>query len=276
MGLLKRLSGGEAVAADDLCRQVESVLGRLPAAGLTRAQLAADVLGDAHALDTGRAVGTLLLAVCRQTKEDDPIQTTLDSESARDVWARMGVLVNELARPAMFLNLPARDIAHPIPGEPDYLSLRRLLRHPPAWDVAGRTVHVCENPNLLAIAADARGPACPPMVCTDGMPAAAQRALLTQLRQAGARLLYHGDFDWPGLLIGNAMIRDFGATPWCFTAADYLDAVAVAPRPGHRLTGTPVLAAWDEALTAAMTENQFAIPEEAVAARLLQDLEPMK
>jgi uncharacterized protein (TIGR02679 family) len=276
LGLLKRLSGGDPVAADDLCRQVEFVLGRLPASGLTRAQLAADILGDAHALDTGRTIGTLLLAVCRQTRADDAIQTVLDTESARDVWARMGVLVNELARPAMFLNLPARDIAHPIPGEPDYLSLRRLLRHPPAWDVAGRTVHVCENPNLLAIAADACGPACPPMVCTDGMPAAAQRTLLMQLRHAGARLLYHGDFDWPGLLIGNTMMRDFGATPWRFSAADYLDAVAVAPRPGHRLTGSLVVAAWDAALTTAMTESHLAIAEEAVAAKLLQDLEPFK
>ncbi len=49
------------------------------------------------------------------------------------------------------------------------------------------------------------------MVYTDGMPAAAQRKLLTQLRQAGARLLYNGDFDWPVLHIGDAAMRNFGA-----------------------------------------------------------------
>jgi uncharacterized protein (TIGR02679 family) len=266
MGLLKRLSGGDPAAAEGICRQVEAVLGRLPAKGLPRARLAADVLGDAHALDTGRAVGTLVLAVCRTS--DEALEAVVAAEGAREVWARMGVLVNELARPAMVLNLPGHGLA----GEPDYLSLRRLLRRPLAWEVAGRTVFVCENPNLLAIAADALGSDCPPMVCTDGMPAAAQRALLTQLREAGARLLYHGDFDWAGVVIGNTMMREFGASAWRFGAGDYCDAVAVAPRPGHRLKGTHLVATWDDGLTAAMTEHQIAIPEEAVAAGLLQDL----
>jgi uncharacterized protein (TIGR02679 family) len=266
IGLLKRLSGGDPAAAGALCRQVEAVLGRLPAQGLPRARLASDILGDAHALDTGRAVGTLVLAVCRIS--GDAPRDAVDAEGARDVWARMGVLVNELARPAMVLNLPNHGIA----GEPDYLSLRRLLRRPPAWAVAERAVFVCENPNLLAIAADSLGPDCPPMVCTDGMPAAAQRTLLTQLRQAGARLLYHGDFDWAGVVIGNTMMRTFEASPWRFGTDDYRDAVAVAPRPGHPLRGAHVLATWDEALTATMAEHQIAIPEEAVAAGLLRDL----
>jgi len=37
-------------------------------------------------------------------------------------------------------------------GEPAYASLHRLLRTPPRLAVTGRPVHVCENPNLLAIA----------------------------------------------------------------------------------------------------------------------------
>lgn len=33
-----------------------------------------------------------------------------------------------------------------------------------------------------------RGAGCEPLVCTDGMPAAAQRCVLPQLTEAGARL----------------------------------------------------------------------------------------
>jgi len=32
----------------------------------------------------------------------------LQEERDRSVWARAGILVNELARPALFLNLPTR------------------------------------------------------------------------------------------------------------------------------------------------------------------------
>ena len=45
------------------------------------------------------------------------------------------------------------------------------------------------DPNIVSIAADRLGAACAPLVCTDGMPAAAQRVLLKQLSDAGAKLL---------------------------------------------------------------------------------------
>jgi uncharacterized protein (TIGR02679 family) len=138
--------------------------------------------------------------------------------------------------------------------------------------VAGRTVYVCENPNLLAIAADRWGPDCAPLVCTDGMPAAAQRQLLSQLTQAGARLCYHGDFDWPGLRIGNHVMREHRAQAWRFGAADYSAAVRSTSSPGQPLTGMPVEALWDAALTTLMREHRISIDEEALAASLLQDL----
>ncbi|WP_375790003.1 DUF2399 domain-containing protein [Bradyrhizobium sp. Pha-3] len=67
------------------------------------------------------------------------------------------------------------------------------------------------------------------MVCTDGMPAAAQRVILRQLADAGALLRYHGDFDWAGVRIGNYVMRECGAQPWRFDAANYVAAVAQAP-----------------------------------------------
>jgi uncharacterized protein (TIGR02679 family) len=138
--------------------------------------------------------------------------------------------------------------------------------------LAQRKVYVCENPNLLAIAADRWGPDCAPLVCTEGMPAAAQRCLLVQLVQAGARLCYHGDFDWPGVRIGNHVMRAHGAQPWRFGAADYIAAVPIAPSLSHPLKGKAVEATWDEALTTAMQQHRVAIAEEALAESLLRDL----
>jgi uncharacterized protein (TIGR02679 family) len=243
--------------------------------------LAAETLGDAHALDTGRPAATLVLAAWRgyEAGSDmgDPAEPaeTLRDERLRDVWARAGVLVNELARPALLLNMPVRASAPPLaaPGEPAYASLRLLLRAPPPWSVAGRAVHVCENPNLLAIAADQLGRRCAPMLCTDGMPAAAQRILLVQLAEAGATLLYHGDFDWAGLHIANHVFSAYGARPWRFGTEDYVAAVTRRSASGHRLIGPPVAASWDAVLASTMLSFDLAVPEEAVAGPLIRDLD---
>lgn len=267
LGLLKRLCASDPQGGARLVREADAVLRRLPAAGIPLAQLAVAALGDAHALDTGNPVATLVLAALRQGTAS---QDELSGDRARDLWAAAGVLVNELARPALVLNLPGLPSIEP--GEPAYLSLRRLLRSPPAWPVMGREVFVCENPNLLAIAADRLGPRCAPLVCTDGMPAAAQRTLLAQLRAAGATLHYHGDFDWAGLHIGNQIVREHGARPWRFAAADYRAAVVGAPRPGRTLDDAAVTALWDDALAGAMLTERLAIDEEALAEVLLGDL----
>jgi uncharacterized protein (TIGR02679 family) len=284
--LLKRLARQDPPAAAQLCRRAEAVLQRLPTTGMTRSQLAADVLGDAHALDDRQGTAILVLAVWRQTapltyddNDDAPREPASDgdperAERVRDIWARAGVLVNELARPVLFLNVPTRvteSDGRPR-GEPVYASLRSLLRSPPPWDVADRKVYVCENPNLLAIAADRWGPDCAPLVCTDGMPAAAQRCLLSQLAKAGARLCYHGDFDWPGLRIGNHVMREHGARPWHFGASDYTAAVRSASSLGQPLTGQAVDASWDASLMTAMQHHRISIAEEALADSLLQDL----
>jgi uncharacterized protein (TIGR02679 family) len=287
LGLLKRLSRQNAETAARIRTSADLVLHRLPVPGLPRAQLAAEVLGDAHALDAGQPTATLVLGVLRldapspvipeaepQARLSGTSGIELPDEDDRTLWARAGVLVNELARPALLLNLPMEDGATFAgeAGEPAYATLRRMLRSPPRLAVAGRTVHVCENPNLVAIAADRLGARCAPLVCTDGMPAAAQRTLLARLAGAGASLRYHGDFDWPGLRIANLVMRSFGAHPWRFGAADYTACVANAP--GQALSGTPASADWDRALAPAMQERGQAIAEEAVAATLLQDLQP--
>lgn len=265
LGLLKRLCASQPETGARLVLEADQVLRRLPAGGVPRAQLAVAALGDAHALDTGNPVATLVLSALRHGATPDD-----DVDRIRDLWAAAGVLVNELARPVLALNL--RGATGTEPGDPAYFSLRSLVRTPPAWAVTGRPVFVCENPNLLAIAADQLGPRCAPLVCTDGMPAAAQRVLLTQLRAAGATLHYHGDFDWPGLRIGNQMIREHGAQPWRFATADYRAAVIGAPRPGRPLDAGAVNALWDDSLAGAMLAERLAIDEEGLADVLLDDL----
>lgn len=304
LGLLRRLSRQDSAGAATLLNQADAVLQQLPAAGQPRAQLAARILGDAHALDEGRPVATLVLAAWRQTQAPpdgpqapehreadaeealpDP-DTPEDHDSAapaperrRDLWASAGVLVNELARPVLLLNLPTPpDGALPLwrPGEPAYLSLRWLLREQPAWPVAGRSVYVCENPNLLAIAADRLGPRCAPLVCSDGMPAAAQRTLLQQLARCGAQLRCHADFDWAGLRIASQLLSHPGATPWRMGAADYLSALSDActdlAGPRLKLNGPVVQAPWDAQLTPAMQHHAVALAEEALADSLMADL----
>jgi uncharacterized protein (TIGR02679 family) len=279
-GLLKRLARQDPGVAERLCERADLVLQRLPAPGQARAQLAAEALGDAHALDNGRSAATLILAVLRRVAPPfEEVPPDLADEDNRTLWARAGVLVNELARPALILNVPVEDggcLAGKA-GEPAYASLRRLLRSPPRLAVARRTVYVCENPNVVAIAADRLGGRCAPLVCTDGMPAAAQRTLLGHLASAGTRLLYHGDFDWPGLRIANHVMRTFGAQPWRLGVEDYRTALrgSQSVGSGQDLDGSPAVALWDAALAPAMQERRLAVPEEAVAALLLQDLEPV-
>jgi len=273
VALLKRVSAGDVERADTLLAEAKAVLKRLPARGIPLARLAAEVLGDSHALDAGRPAATLVLRTCAA---DSQLEA---DERARDQWMRLGVTVNELARPALALNLrahddsPAATLARTAAsqGEPVHLSLRALLRQPPAWEVAGRDVFVCENPAVVAIAADALGASCAPLVCTEGMPAAAQRTLLAQLAGLGGRLRYHGDFDWPGLTVGNFVMRTFGAAPWRFGLEDYL---AACPDRGGPLTAAGhIKADWDTRLSAAMAERLIVVHEESVADVLLRDLQ---
>jgi len=287
VGLLKRVSKQETQTAHLLLQQAHVVLLRLPAQGLTRAQLAAEVLGNAHALDIGQAVATVVLAALQHSastdeQEQPPSEEATEeadgarrpNERVRDIWARSGVLVNELARPALFLNLPVRTPSNALaaPGEPGYLSLRRLVRTPPDWDVADQIIYVCENPNIVSIAADQLGAACAPLVCTDGMPAAAQRVLLKQLSDAGAKLLYHGDFDWAGIHIANNVMKLCDARSWRFGAEDYLQAVkSLAPKE-RDLEVVRIAASWDFALVESMRLKGVAIAEEAVVSQLVGDL----
>ena len=262
-GLLRRLARGAPGPARRLLGQVRDLLARLPARGIPLAELAAQVAGDGHALDRGTPLGTLAHRLVGRHED-----------GWRASWAAVGVLCDELSAPVLVLNLPTRGRGlvdrllelHAEAGEPARLTLRQLVRHSPGWQPC--RVHVCENPSVVAAAAYRLGASCAPLVCLDGEPKPAGRVLLDGLRRAGAEVLYHGDFDWPGVAIANRVLERHGARPWRMARADY-EAAAVQGCP---LEGPEVLPTWDPELGATMRARGEAVHEEAVLGGLLGDL----
>ncbi|MGM0914166.1 MAG: TIGR02679 family protein [Pseudomonadota bacterium] len=274
-GQLKRLAGGSEEQGARLLEQALSVLERLPAQGMTLSTLAADCLGDAHALDTGRPVSALVRrALSRHWRGG----VALENPDERSTWAHAGVLLGgDITSAALTLRLPVRgesdvDAAlghyHRL-AEPTWLTLRQLLRHPPEWGVDGCDVFVCENPAVLAEAAERLGTGCAPLVTTWGRPGAAVLTLLEQLEAAGAVLHYHGDFDWPGISIANALLARFAMRPWRMGVADL---EACAHLEGKPLEGRAQEAAWDPQLRAALERRGRALHEEQLIETLLHDL----
>jgi uncharacterized protein (TIGR02679 family) len=273
-GVLRRLARNDLEVAGELLRQALEVERRLPARGLPLAELAAAVTGDSHALDPGTPLGTIGVRVAAANGRADAWDST---EAWRDAWTSAGVLCDELSAPVLTLGLRGdgdrlTDRAlrlHADAGEPYRLTTRQLLREPPAFTSAAPApiVYVCENPTVVAAAANRLGAASAPLVCLEGQPRTAARVLLGLLTAAGVRLAYHGDFDWAGIHIANVVVRRHGAGPWRLSSADYR-----ASRGGRPLHGDPVTAVWDAQLQPAMLERGRAVHEEEVLDLLLGDL----
>ncbi|WP_066359980.1 TIGR02679 family protein [Herbidospora mongoliensis] len=270
-GLPRRLAPDPADAAV-LLSGFAAVLGRLPSPSIPLGRLAAETCGDAHALDEGRPLATLTLSAIRALT-GRPFAGETSAESRRATWASAGVHLDELSNTVLTLGLvadPATPLGavlsgHKDAGEPACLTLRQLRRHP--VPIKATRVHLCENPVVVAAAADDLGPDCPPLVCVGGQPSAAVWHLLSLLRAGGATLLYHGDFDWGGVEIATSLHTRVGFLPWRYTAADYLAAPASRPLSG-RSRPTP----WDPSLSAAMINRAVRVEEELLLDALLTDL----
>lgn len=277
-GLLRRLAV-DPPEAGALVSQAVAVLATLPADGATTAGLAARVLGDSHALDDGRPLTTLVLKGLLHRSGGPDLGELPAGAQRRTLWATVGVASDMLSSTVLALGLRGIDTgaatltdrtlrAHAEAGEPIRLTLSQLSDHPPGLpEVAGTTVFVCENPAIVAAASLRLGIGCAPLVCVEGQPSAAAQTLLRYLAEAGAIVAYHGDFDWPGLHIGQLVVDRFAALPWRFGSADYLAAPAGPP-----LRGRPATASWDPSLTTAMTGRGVAVHEEQVLDDLLADL----
>jgi uncharacterized protein (TIGR02679 family) len=273
-GLLKRLAGGAQL---ELGRQALDLTAYLLAADgetIDIAVLAASRCGDAKALNEGRPLATLVLRALALLAEQ-PVPR--DAQGRRELWERYGVICDPLSSHVLLLNLPvtpdgigAAVAAHRELGEPLRLTLRALSRFPLRF-LPGSTVHVCENPSVVSAAAEARGAACAPLVCTDGRPVVAVQKLLTQAAAGGCQIRYHGDFDWPGVAMAAEAIRRYNAEPWRLSAGDYVRALR-AGAPTKPLKGRPEPTAWDPQLARAMAACGLMVEEEAVIGDLLEDL----
>lgn len=300
-GVVKRLEPNPAEART-LLERLATVLAGLPADGEPLGRFAARVAGGAHALDDGEPLATLALGAARALAGRSSIGLQAvgpdesPAESRREAWAAVGLLCDELSSVVLTLGLPGEEQtgsgrilrAAQRTGQPVWLTLRQLVRDPPDWTAAScvgppgsaaapggslaeQTVHICENPVIVALAADRLGAECPPLVCTGGQPGAATMLLLRALVAAGAQLVHHGDFDWGGVRIGNVLHARLPLVPWRFDTEAYLraaDSVA-SPQP---LSGAPVPASWDPHLSETMRRVGRRIEEELMLEELLADL----
>lgn len=277
-GTVRRVARHPGAAADLLTR-LASVLAVLPGEPEPIGRFAERVLGSAHALDPDRPLAGLVFGAARAL---GGVPDGAGSAWRREVWASVGLLRDELSSTVLVLNLPtAADTptgrllaALHETGEPAVLTLRQL-RRPPRLRAPGVTVSVCENPVVVAEAADHLGSAAGPLVCLGGQPGVAAMTLLRGLADSGTRLRYHGDFDWGGLRIGNVVFSRLPADPWRFDAATYRSALnRGTPYRGaeHPLIGEPAPCSWDPELAEAMRDAGRRVEEERGLDDLLGDL----
>ncbi|MBT2228195.1 TIGR02679 family protein [Nonomuraea sp. NEAU-A123] len=293
-GLVRRLAPDPGQARH-LLDQLARVVARLPSPGLPIGRLAAQTSGDAHALDEGRPLGTLALSAAKAlTGRAYPGEAGADARRA--AWAAVGVHLDDLSSLVLCLGLPGDDrtptgrmlAAARAAGEPCVLTLRQLRRHDGPLSSAG-LVRICENPVVVAAAADELGPSCPPLVCGGGRPSAAVWQLLDLLSEGGGRFAYHGDFDWGGVAIAAAIHDRYGFEPWRFDTAAYEAALspagpssaepstaAASPAAVSQaaLTGRPCPTPWDPNLAEVMERRAVRVEEELVLPVLLSDLSP--
>ena len=277
-GVVRRLAP-ESGQARLLLAQVTAVLGRLPSHGVPIGRLAAECCGDAHALDDGRPAGTLTLSAVRALA-GLPFAAEGSADSRRAAWAAVGVHLDDLSSLALCLGLPGD--AHTAlgrvlascreAGQPMMLTLRQLRCHDEP--VRASLVRICENPVVVAAAADELGAECQPLVCVGGQPSAAGWRLLELLRVGGAEFGYHGDFDWGGVRIAGAVRQRVNWRPWRYDHQAYEAAMSAAHplTPLAGLVGEPAATPWDPELAAAMRRRNVRIEEELTLDALLQDL----
>jgi uncharacterized protein (TIGR02679 family) len=287
-GVVRRLVPEPAIAGA-LLRQVAGVLRRLPSSGVPIGRLAAECCGDAHALDDGQPAGTLALSAARALA-GLPFAADGGADSRRAAWAAVGVHLDELSSLVLCLGLPGDTRTslgrvlelHREAGQPAMLTLRQLRCHD--GPLRAGLVRVCENPVVVAAAADELGAGCRPLVCAGGRLSAAGWRLLDLLAAGGAEFRYHGDFDWGGIRIAGA-VRERAVMaharwgPWRYDRDAYEALAAAVPAavpPGARLAGEPVAAPWDPGLATAMARYGIRLEEELALDVLLADLVPLE
>jgi uncharacterized protein (TIGR02679 family) len=270
-GTLSRMARGEERATLLAALDVGA---RLPAdPPVERGRLAVETLtGDPHALDDDRPLSRALV---RLLAARTGVPMPRDALAQRLLWQRFGVIVDPLSVDVLALGLTARPDGHvgraltAHAGRHVRLTLAQL-HDPDLQLVVGGDVFLCENPAVIGAAERALWPLAAPLVCTSGWPNSAVCRLLDLLRNSGARLRHHGDFDWDGLRIFAWLRARYGAEPWRYDAAGYRQGIREHPTRARPLDGRPT-STRDE-LAATMLEHGRELHEEAVLDVLMADL----
>ena len=268
-GFLRRVSANQPSDARAFVRQAAAVLATLHSRSeWLLAELAAAATGDAHALDRDMALGRLVLRLLTGGHEDGVL-------AWRTAWATAGVVVDAVSASTLTLNLPVIGVSRlarvceSMVGEPIRLTARQIDRKENDFAVQGRTIFVCENPTIVAAAANALRGDCPPMICIDGWATTPSLLLLRRLEQDGARLKYQGDGDWAGISIAAELRRHVAVTPWRLTSEQL---PLLADRPGPPLIGQCVETPWDTPLSKILSQRGRALHEEVMLDVLIEDL----
>ncbi len=270
------LSGLDALAVESLLGDVRMLISaRAGSSSQTalRTELAAQLFGSAHALDSQTKLAAAAERALRYL-----IGHGGEALEGRALWEAAGIAADSVSAPVLTWGLRplgASPLASMLTTAteatlPVHVSLRALRAH--RIDVtAGTPVLVVENPSVIEHAADrsvAFG-----LVCTNGNPTAAVNELVDQLASTGADLHYHGDLDSAGIAICRRMQRR-GCMPWMMSADDYLGTVHRAEARGVTLPSDDSHAGptpWDPALESAFDECRRIVHEELVAADLLRE-----
>lgn len=260
----------DRLGVEDLVGKVRRLLDHLdqmPTPSVSRTELAAALFGSAHALDERRKETKLAGAVTRALRHREG-----DFQSrTRVLWEKVGILADRVSAPVLTWSLPAVGVSAlddqtrsaSVGGLPLHMSLFALQRYPVT--VPQQTpILVVENPRLVEAAAERRLPGC--VISSNGNPSTAVTTLLRQLRESGALIWYHGDFDSWGIESCHRMHQS-GATPWMMGAADYEEAIDLAEQADIRLErdsrdcgATP----WDPELRTSFRRHKRVIHEEFV------------
>lgn len=264
------LRGLDEAQARDLVESVRSVLGVLDpgaATPVSRVELAARLLGSAHALDPGTRLEAATTRALRHRT---------GPAASRELWEQAGAHLDLTSGPALIWRLPLLASCELTPitesattlGLPLHLSRFALERHPVQVE-AGVGILVVENPRLVEAAAQANSPQS--VIAANGNPSGAVQLLLHQLLEAGASLRYHGDFDAAGLAMCARMAQS-GLRPWRMDASDYLEALASADASGVDLPRDADVAGptpWDRQLQEEFDRDRRIIHEERLLPALL-------
>jgi uncharacterized protein (TIGR02679 family) len=267
-GILRGLGVSRARVFLQQVRAVLDCLEQDRRAPISRVDLAARVLGSAHALDDGTRIEA---AVARA------LSFKLGPAVRRHLWAQAGVHLDLTSAPALSWRLPLTDgcglarlsAAATDAGIPLHLSRFALEAHP-AEVPRGSRILVVENPRVVEAAAQMR--ASTPVISTNGRPSSTVLLLLAQLHDAGAELRYHGDFDAAGLAICEGLMRA-GLTPWRMNAADYLTALLAADAEGAVLPNDPQAPGptpWDPTLQQIFDRERRIVHQERLLPGLIE------